>query len=324
MTSAIMLRLSACALAFAFWLPAVDASASTFEPRPSPGAARQGPIRVWVRNAILFPLREVPTLISEMSGSAVPTRTGRPVILDDVRSYGILVEHAELHLHAASLSALMNRYVLPASNGPIKHVDVTFGAGTMALNGVIAKGRTRIRFKATAVPEPTADGDMRIHITKMTAAGFIPKGLLDALGLKASKVAQPRDTAVFHVVGDDLILPIVSMFPPPKFGGRLRSVKVTPSELTAIVGSTAQTHLPALGRSYIHYGGGVIAFAKLVMKNVDLTVVSKEAGGTVGFSPANYYRQLEAGFATVRPDGGLVAHVPNYATLVKARSGPVH
>ena len=293
--------------------------ASTFDTRPAPSAALRGPIKVRMRDVVLYPYRDAPVRAAVLTGSAAPTRPGGTIVLDEIASYGIMIQYARVHLSAASMTVLMNRYVLPASNGPIKHVDITFGNGTLGMTGTLVKGHTRIRFKAGAVPEATSGGDMRIRITKMTAAGFIPKGVTDALGLKMSKVAQPRNTAIFHMVGDDMIMPVVSMMPPPKVSGMLRSVAVTPREMVIVIGTPGAGALPASSaRSYIHYRGGVMKFAKLTMQDVDLTVVPKEASGPLGFSPAGYYRQLVAGYSVPQPNRGLVAHVPDYLSLSRA------
>jgi hypothetical protein len=305
----------ACAVGLALVLGTIGATGSTFARRPSPDSAAGGPIRVAMRDVVLYPYRDAPSHVLALSGTVAPTRAGGTVVLDDIGSYGIMIRHAEVALSAATMTVLMNRYILPASNGPIKHVDVSFGAGTIGMSGIIQKGKVRARFKATAVASPTADGDMRIRIVKMTAGGFVPKGLMDALGLKMDKVAQPRNKQIFHVVGDDMIVPVVSMFPPPKVSGKLRSVRVTPRAMTAVIGSAGAPALPALGPSYIHYRGGVLKFAKLTMRDVNLTVVPKTSA-PLGFSPANYYRQMEAGFTVPQPDRGLVAHVPNYSALV--------
>jgi hypothetical protein len=307
----------ACAAGLALVLGTVGASTGTFQRRPSPGAATTGPIRVQMRNVVLYPFRDAPSHVMALSGTVAPTRAGGTVVLDDISSYGIMVQHAEVALSPATMTVLMNRYILPASNGPIKHVEVSFGAGTIGMSGIIQKGKVRARFKASAVASPTADGDMRIRIVKMTAGGFVPKGLMDAVGLKMDKVAQPRNKQIFHVVGDDMIVPVVSMFPPPKVSGKLRSVSVRPGAMTAVIGSAGTPAMPALGPSYIHYRGGVLKFAKLTMRDVDLTVVPKTSA-PLGFSPANYYRQMEAGFSVPQPDRGLVAHVPNYTALVPA------
>lgn len=291
------------------------ASAATFLPRPTPEQARTGLVRIWVRNVVFYPYRDAPTHVLALAGTVAPTRSGRTISFDDIRSYGVMIEHADVAMSAATMTVLMNRYVLPASNGPIKRVQVTFGNGTIALTGTMVKGAIRAKFKATAVPSVTPDGNMRIRITKLVAGGFVTKGLLHAVGLKMEKVAQPRNTAVFHVVGDDMIIPVVSIFPPPKFSGVLRAVRVTPNAIVSTIGTAVPPAMPALGPSYMHYRGGVIMFAKLTMRDVDMTLVPKAPGTTLGFSGAAYYLQLENGFSVLTPQRALIAHVPDYATL---------
>ena len=41
-----------------------------------------------------------------------------------------------------------------------------------------------------------------------------------------------------------------------------------------------------------------------------------QATGSLGFSPAGYYRQLVAGYSVPQPNRGLVAHVPDYLSLL--------
>jgi hypothetical protein len=289
----------------------------TFLPRPSAREAATGQIHVGMRNVVLYPYGDAPAFVVRLDGTLAPTVANRPVVFDDIASYGVMVEHAELRMSAASMTVLMNRYVLPNANGPIKHVDISFGAGTIEMTGTMVKSAVRIRFRATATPSRTTDGDIRLRIVKLTAGGVIPKGVLDALGLTMEKLAQPRNTAVFRIVNDDMIIPLVSMFPPPKVGGMLRSIKVTPRQLSAVVGSVSPQPSPSFAASsFIRYRGGVVTFAKLTMHDVDLIVVPMVANATLGFSPADYYRQLEAGFTVPLPSRGLLARVPDYPSVI--------
>jgi hypothetical protein len=292
------------------------ATSGTFARKPSAMQTVDGPIKVSMRDVTLYPYRDAPSYVYTLVGSVAVTRPRRPVVLDDISSYGVEIEYAKVRLSAASLSVLMNRYILPASNGPLKHVDVTYGAGTLGMSGIMQKGKLRVRFRATGVAQPTTDGDMRIRITKMVAGGIASKGLLDALGLKLQKVAEPHNMRVFRIVGDDMIVPIVSMFPPPRVSGRLRAVSVSPSGLVAIIGSQSTATLTEPYPSFIHFRGGMIKFARLTMQDVDLTVLPQRKG-TLGFSSASYYRQMTAGVAIPQPNGGLITRIPNYNTLVR-------
>ena len=310
---------SLCSVVLAGSTNAQDAR-KPLERRASVVQAGRGPIRVWMRDIVFYPYDDAPSRVAELSGSVAPTHQGGTVTFDDVGSFGIRVEHAQVHISAASMSVLMNRYVLPAANGPIRHVDVSFGAGVIQMKGTMVKAGVPVPFTATAVAEPTPDGDMQLRIVKMTAAGVVPKGLMDALGLQISKVAQPDNREIFHVVGDTMVLPVVSMFPPPKFSGRLRSVVVSPTEMIGVIGSAHQPRSPGpASGSYMYFRGGALSFAKLTMQDADMTIVPKDRSGPFGFSPAHYYRQMQAGYTVPQADRGLVAHVPDYGRMLTRR-----
>lgn len=283
---------------------------------PAPSAAKSAPpdVRIWMRNVVMFPLPNAPATVTRLSGTAVPTRSGRLIDMDDVTSYAVRVKHGEMVIPAASMEALMNQHILPQAKTAIKRVSVTFGNGVIVMRGVLQKG-VPVGFTAQAVASPSHNGEMRITVTKMKAAGFIPKSVMDALGLKLSKVAQPNNTGVFRIVGDTMIIPVSSMFPPPRFLGPLRSVRVTPQGLIGVVGTGGDDAPLRMAGPYIQMRGGVLNFAHLTMSPTDLTMVPKTRAATLGFSPAQYYRQLLAGYSTVQADYGLVGHVADFRSL---------
>lgn len=86
LTSRSAMRLLASLAAFA-GVPTAGASAApvqTFAPRPSPAAALGEPVKVWIRDVVLYPFRDVPTHVAQLSESAAPTWCGRPIVLDDI------------------------------------------------------------------------------------------------------------------------------------------------------------------------------------------------------------------------------------------------
>jgi hypothetical protein len=268
-----------------------------------------------MRNVVMFPFDNAPARIVRLSGTGVPTRRGGVIDLNDVTSYAVQVRRAEVVVPAATMQALMNQYILVNAGTAIKTVRITFGNGVIVMRGTIQKG-IPIGFVAQAVAAPAPNGELRITVTKMKTAGFISKGVMDALGLKMSRVAQPDNREVFRIVGDTMIMPVSSMFPPPKFFGPLQSVRVTPQGMIAVIGNGRHDLPDRLGsKPYIHMGGGRVRFAKLTMSPVNLTMVPRKPATTLGFSAKNYYRQLTAGYSISQLDGGLVGHVADYRSL---------
>ena len=240
---------------------------------PQPGREADSKTRLWMRKVVLFPYDNAPATVARLSGTAVPTRAGRLIDMDDVTSYAVRVRRAEMMMPAATMQVLMNQYILATADTAIKRVGISFGNGTIEMRGTMRKLGIPIGFTATAVASPTPQGEMRITVVKMKAAGFIPKSVMDAVGLKMSKVAQPDNRRVFRIVGDTMIMPVSSMFPPPKFIGPLQSVRVTPQGMYSVVGSGSFDAPKGLGaQPYIHMRGGRVNFARLTMSPTNLTM----------------------------------------------------
>lgn len=300
---------------------AQPASAVEHHPAPAKPAQLAEQTHIWMRNLVLFPYPDVPVSVSELSGTVRPTREGRPITLDDVSSYEIPVEHAAVTLSARDMTVLMDRHILAIGHSPIKHVDVSFNEGSISMSGTMVKLGLPVPFTATAAVAPTREGDMRVHITSMRAGDVVPKGVMDALGLKLANIAQPANHRAFHLEGDDMVVPLVSMFPPPLFLGRLSAVRVTPSGLLATIGQPGGSEPPDMqAKSFLLMRGGTVVFArKLTMHDADMAMVPLDPQRDLGFSPEHYYQQMVEGETRSRPDYALVAHVKDFRDLGSGR-----
>lgn len=266
-----------------------------------------------MRDVVLYPYDDVPTAVPSLTGQVVAEHPPKPVVMDDPASYRIKAEASEMRLTAEGMTRLMNRHILPGGRTPIRQMEVAFNEGTVSMSGTMVKLGTPVPFSATAKLEPTTSGDLRVHVTSMRAAGVLPKGLTDALGLQLDTLAQPANRGVFHIEGDDMIVPVASMFPPPRFVGRLASVRVTPQGMVAVLGKPATpAEPPVQSASYIYFQGGTLSFAKLTMRDTDLVIVPEDASKPLAFSPTRYYAQLQAGRTEALPRFALAARVKSF------------
>jgi hypothetical protein len=147
----------------------------------------------------------------------------------------------------------------------------------------------------------------------------LKKGLLDALGIKLSSVAQPARQSRFHIEGDDIILPIAALFPPPRVAGKLTTVRIDGTDLVQVFGppDAALTKPPEAAQNYIYFHGGRMKFGKLTMDDVDLELVDKDPSNDLDFSLEHYYQQLQAGYSKMTPGQGLVVYITDYSALAK-------
>src|SRR5579871_5712253 len=89
------------------------------------------PTRIWMRNIIVFPFDSAPVEVKRLNGVLTPTARGQAVSMDKVASYAIRVSHTEVRMSAASLTALLNSYVLPSAGTDIRNVSVAFDNGAI-------------------------------------------------------------------------------------------------------------------------------------------------------------------------------------------------
>jgi hypothetical protein len=221
-----------------------------------------------------------------------------------------------MHLKAADLSALMNEYLLPHAKAPIKDLTVSFESGMVMVKGELHKA-IDIPFEGKGTIDVADPSDIRVHFTQLKAAGILHKGLLDALGIKLSKVAQPKKQSRFRIDGDDIILPIEALFPPPRISGTLTAVRIEGDSMVQVFGAPAATlkDPPVATNAFIYFHGGRMQFGKLTMDDVDLELLNETPAPQLDFSLDHYYEQMVNGYSKSLPSRGLASYIPGYAMI---------
>jgi hypothetical protein len=210
----------------------------------------------------------------------------------------------------------MNEYLLPHAKTPIKNLAITFDDGMIKVKGELHKA-VDIPFEGKGtvlIADPT---DIRVHFTELRVAGVIKKGLLDALGIKLSKFAQPKKQNRFRIEDDDIVLPIEALFPPPRIFGTLTAVRIEGDSLVQVFGPRGMSlkDPPIAANEYIYFHGGRMTFGKLTMNDVDLELLNIKPAPQLDFSLDHYYEQLVSGHSKSLPSRGLVAYIPGYAEI---------
>ena len=243
-------------------------------------------------------------------------KPGQMVSLDRKNSFTVQVISGETRMKSSDLTALMNEYLLPHARSPIKNVTIVFDNGMVAVKGELHKG-VKVPFEGKGTVSIADPSDIRMHFTQIKAAGVLRKGLLDALGIKLSQVAQPKKENRFHFEGDDMILPIEALFPPPRISGMLTTVRIEGDSLVQVFGSpdAALKDPPVAADEYIYFHGGRMQFGKLTMEDVDLELLNEKPAPQLDFSLDHYYEQLVSGYSKSLPDRGLVGYIPGYAMI---------
>jgi hypothetical protein len=276
-----------------------------------------GAVRMQVHNGKLHVMDGVVLSVARLDAWMIP-KPGQLVSLDNKTSFTLEIRSGETRLKAEDLTTLTNQYLLPHAKSPIKNLTIRFDGGMVAVKGVLHKG-VDVPFEGKATLSLASDSAIRLHFTELKVAGVVKKGLLDLLGIRLSQVAQPEKESRFYIEGDDIILPIAALFPPPRIAGKVTAVRIDGDEMVQVFGPAGlpPPAAPDGAKNYIYFRGGRMKFGKLTMDDVDLELVDKEPSDPFDFSLDHYQQQLNAGYSKSLPSLGLVVYMPDYAAVAK-------
>lgn len=118
-----------------------------------------------------------------------------------------------------------------------------------------------------------------------------------------------------RIAGDDIILNLRALTPPPHLAGRVTRVGIADGKIVQVFDSGRR--LPVLNppfpsAAYIYDRGGTLRFGKLLMSDADLEIVGDKPQ-VFDFFQREYLKQLVPGYSKTTPSNGLVAHMLDYS-----------
>ena len=265
--------------------------------------------RVSMRHVDFYVDPEVVLHIHVLDGT-MRAKAGGPVVFDDKRSFIITLEHAEVGLTGADLTALLNKYVFGYKGSPLSHLHVRTEGDHIVQSGRLHKG-VDLPFEMTATMEVTPDGLIRIHPTKTKILGVNGDKLMHAFGLSLEKLIDLKGAVGATVKGNDLFLDARRILPPPTIEGRITDVRVEGDEVIETFGSAAPGSRAMLvppdtaAPNYMYYKGGTLRFGKLLMLDAEMQIVDLDPKDVFRFDLSRYSEQLVAGYERTLADQGL-------------------
>ncbi|MGH7565291.1 MAG: hypothetical protein ACREK2_00525 [Gemmatimonadota bacterium] len=253
--------------------------------------------------------------VTRLAGIATSVRSGEPVALDDNRAYRIDVTGAETWIGWPDLSAILNEYTFAFDEAPVGDLEISREEDEDQRDQVELKGDLEnvlgLRFEIEGRPEVTPDGRIRIRTTSVQALDIPVGGLMHALGLDAADLMGNLEERGIAFDGDDLILDASRAFPPPRMSGRVAAVRVEEGGLAITLGDPGAA--PRTGRvNHLWFQGGTIRIGRMTQTDADLRIVDQDPSDAFDFFSERMTRQLAAGYAKLRLDGGLTMFVPDY------------
>ncbi len=266
-------------------------------------------------------------LIDELRGELLPSEPGVSPSFDDRASMVLKIDSGEAAMSTTGFATLMNRYVFNYRNTPLTDLRVSPEGNELHLTATLNRS---IKTDMTGTLSATSDGRIHFHPTSIKTAGIPTKGLMDAVGLKVNKLVKGTDARGVDVQGDDLIMDLDRLLPPPRVQAHVTTVRIDGDRVVMTFGAKDATAAPPEGLdpaaarvgNYMYLRGGTVRFGKMTMNNADMQFIDAHPEDPLDFSLAHYYEQLAAGYTKTPADGALVSFIPDYRQVASHADAP--
>jgi len=252
--------------------------------------------------------------VQQLNGRMSPTQAGGTISLDDKRSFLIDIDAGVITTSVADMSRLLNNRIFAYPGSPLSDIVLAVKGKQLKMNAKVKKG-VLVPIELIGEMGVTPDGNMRVHSTRLRALNIPVKGLLGAFGVKMADLVDAKGAKGVSVQGDDLILDVEQMLPPPRKRGKLTDVDSSGDQLVETFGHPNLQQKPGHWRSYLKFEGGEIEFGKLTMHDADLVLTDTANAEWFDFDLDHYQKQLQAGYNKVTPKLGLESFMPGYVRL---------
>ena len=310
-------------LATVLWFSTSDLQAqeSVGKPARTSGAGTRNIVQAEMRNVDFHLDATVVMRIAYLRGALIPTGAGGVPYFDDKRSFLFQIDSGTIAVTMPSLEDLLNRYVFAYPGSPLHRITLSIDGGQLKQRA-ITRG---IAVTTWSTVSATSAGEVRLHPTSIKAAGIPVRGVLNLFGLRLQKLVDLRGAKGVRFDGDDLLLTVSELLPPPAIRGHLHAVSLGEGAMIQVFspasGAAPKPLAPTdpTARNYMYYRGGVLRFGRLTMTGADLLIVDADPRDPFDFFLDRYNEQLVAGYSRNTPSKALIAVMPDYNKLAATR-----
>ncbi len=289
-------------------------AAKTLPPDVPPNP-RSAVTEVEMHNVIVHEDASFKLQIRWLRGQLLPERAGVIPSFDDKSSMLFQIDAGIVHASTADLTELLNRKVFAYKGSPLSNVKLTAQGTQIKLTGTLHKG-IPLPIAMLADLSPTSEGHIRVHPTKLSALHVPVKAILGGLGIHIGDLIDPKLAKGVTVDGNDVILNLDQMMPPPRQRGKVTAVHVSGNDVVEIFGSPRTDMVQARRwKNFIACKGGTLRFGKLTMNDADLIMIDNSADAWFDFFLDHYQEQVRAGNIKMSAANGLEVYMPGYSRL---------
>jgi hypothetical protein len=259
--------------------------------------------------------------IKSLNGALVPLGKNEFPIFDDKNSFNLRITTAEIAIDSSNLANLFNSYVFSGPHSPLTDLSVSVEKGRLLKVKGKLHDKGDIPFETEGTLSPTADGKLRLHSEKIKALHVPVKGLIDLFGIDLGGLIKEGKVPGLQAEGDDLILDLEQILPPPHIEGKVASVRIEGDDIIQMFGDADAKPVKNIrAGNYMAFRKNRLQFGKLLMTDADLILIDMDPTDPLDFFLDQYKEQLSAGYTKIAPDSGLRVFIKDYKKLHPAKT----
>jgi hypothetical protein len=257
--------------------------------------------------------------VKRLTGALVPAADHEFPVVDDKDSFRIRVDAAEVTIHPSDLANLLNSYVFARPKSPLAGLSVVIENGQLKIKGKL-HDKGDIPFETLGMLSPTSDGNVRLHSEKIKALHVPVKGLMEAFGVELGDLVKNGKVPGVQAEGDDLILELGQMLPPPRIEGNVTAIRVEGNHIAAVFGLPDKKPPEKLfNGNYVSCRGNRLRVGNMTINDTDIILADLDPSDPLDLYLDHYKEQMAAGYAKVSANFQVRVFVKDFDKLGKAK-----
>lgn len=280
----------------------------------------EGRMRLWARHVRLHFDDAVVLGLDDLVADVQVDDPGLPLIPERTDQYAFHILKGTVRLSAATLEALLARYVLPSAGVPLSQPKVSLDERGMRLEAELAWGPLHVPVVLAGPMTVNEAQNLQFTVARVEAAGWGLGSLLSLLRTDIERVIQIEPGGPITARGNTLIIDPEQIFPAPRAQGRPVQVKAIEGALILDYQTSEPIVAPPLvereAPAFLFCLGHTLLVGKMFLSDAVFQVVPRDEDvQDLDFSLQEYRRQLAAGESSLKQHGELLVRLPNLDQL---------
>lgn len=276
---------------------------------PATAIKDNAPTTLYAHNIRLHKGPDFRIYIRWIRGQMVRTHPQAIPSFDDPDSFVLQIEKGVIRANIGDIANYLNSNM--PSNAALKNISIMPDGDQLKLRGTAHKV-VPIPVELEGSLSSTPDGRVQFHAARIAALKIPLKGLLGGFHIQLSDLVHATNVPGVQVSGNDVIFDTQKVLPPPHIRGQLTALHIRPPDIEVIYGNASNDDAQlAQWHNFLRLNGGTLAFGKLTMNHVDLTMIDATQSPWFDLDLVNYQAQLVRGYSRMTPQAGLEIFMPD-------------